>query len=237
MTLSAAVISKLTDWFVNKANGSGSTASLSTGSNGQLQALENLIAESPLLVTELEQFVNYVPVSGTATVEMTLLTPSPNAVAGFFGDAGDGFDNAPHITITPPDLNSTPITNPAPIDPFGAIDGNTKAANGNYYGIGDTTISSIVGTKPYVASGNYINRMSDHCRKCRYDPGKSVGDDACPFTTLYWDFLDRHQDRFSRNPRMVNQYGNLARKDPGEVALIRHRAAALKAELTADTFL
>ena len=106
----------------------------------------------------------------------------------------------------------------------------------NTLGMGQYGDGGIVGTKPYVASGNYINRMSDHCRKCRYDPGKSVGDDACPFTTLYWDFLDRHQDRFSRNPRMVNQYGNLARKDPGEVALIRHRAAALKAELTAGTF-
>jgi deoxyribodipyrimidine photolyase-related protein len=90
-----------------------------------------------------------------------------------------------------------------------------------------------IATKPYVASGAYINRMSDYCRHCRYNPQTAVGDDACPFTTLYWDFLDRHRARFATNPRMKFHYLNLARKDAGELAMIRARAAALKRELTA----
>jgi deoxyribodipyrimidine photolyase-related protein len=107
----------------------------------------------------------------------------------------------------------------------------------NTLGMSQYGDGGIMGTKPYVASGRYIDRMSDHCGKCRYDPGKAVGEDACPFTTLYWDFLDRHQARFRRNPRMTNQYSNLARKDDAEMRAIRRRAAELKAELTAETFL
>ncbi len=93
-----------------------------------------------------------------------------------------------------------------------------------------------IGTKPYVASGAYINRMSDYCGHCRYRPQAAVGDDACPFTTLYWDFLDRHRQRFRSNARMKVHYLNLARKDAGELAMIRARAAALKQELTATRF-
>jgi deoxyribodipyrimidine photolyase-related protein len=93
-----------------------------------------------------------------------------------------------------------------------------------------------IATKPYVASGAYINRMSDYCRHCRYRPQAAVGDEACPFTTLYWDFLDRHRRRFGTNARMKYHYLNLARKDAGELAMIRARAAALKQELTAVRF-
>jgi deoxyribodipyrimidine photolyase-related protein len=63
-------------------------------------------------------------------------------------------------------------------------------------------------TKPYAAGGAYLNRMTQHCKSCVYDPKKRVGDDACPFTTLYWDFLDRHKERFAKNHRMSQQvYG------------------------------
>ncbi len=66
-------------------------------------------------------------------------------------------------------------------------------------------------TKPYVSGGAYVNRMSDYCRDCRYDPKQRVGDDACPFTTLYWDFLARHRDRLSSNHRMSRPLANLDR--------------------------
>ena len=60
-------------------------------------------------------------------------------------------------------------------------------------------------TKPYAAGGAYIDRMSDYCGDCRYDRRRRTGEDACPFTTLYWDFLDRHHDRFLRNARVARQ--------------------------------
>jgi deoxyribodipyrimidine photolyase-related protein len=107
----------------------------------------------------------------------------------------------------------------------------------NALGMSQHGDGGLVGTKPYAASGNYINRMSDHCRRCRYNPNKATGEDACPFTTLYWDFLARHRTRFAKNARMKYSYLNLARKEPGEVKLIQRQADALKAKLTADTFL
>jgi deoxyribodipyrimidine photolyase-related protein len=66
-------------------------------------------------------------------------------------------------------------------------------------------------TKPYAGGGAYINRMSDHCGACRYDPKQRVGEDACPYTTLYWDFLARNEGRLGRNHRMRNQYASLHR--------------------------
>jgi deoxyribodipyrimidine photolyase-related protein len=84
-----------------------------------------------------------------------------------------------------------------------------------------------VGSKPYCASGRYIDRMSNHCGGCRYDPGEATGDEACPFTTLYWDFLDRHEDRLAGNRRMGFQLRNLSRKDEAERDAIRERASSL----------
>jgi deoxyribodipyrimidine photolyase-related protein len=60
-------------------------------------------------------------------------------------------------------------------------------------------------TKPYAAGGAYIDRMSDYCADCAYDRKRRTGADACPFTTLYWDFLTRHAERFAHNPRVVQQ--------------------------------
>lgn len=66
-------------------------------------------------------------------------------------------------------------------------------------------------TKPYASGGAYLNRMTEHCKTCAYDPKKRVGDDACPFTTLYWDFLDRHKEKFIINHRMSQQVNGLKR--------------------------
>ncbi|AWM04588.2 cryptochrome/photolyase family protein [Bradyrhizobium amphicarpaeae] len=102
----------------------------------------------------------------------------------------------------------------------------------NTLGMSQHGDGGIVGTKPYAASGNYINRMSDHCRHCRFDPRQSVGEDACPFTTLYWNFLDKHRRRFASNVRMRNQYSNLDRKDGAELRAIRRQAAAISQRVT-----
>ncbi|WP_333840657.1 cryptochrome/photolyase family protein [Novosphingobium sp.] len=68
-----------------------------------------------------------------------------------------------------------------------------------------------LGSKPYAASGAYINRMSDYCGGCRYDVKKKTGPDACPFNALYWHFLSRNEKRLSGNPRLANPYATWRR--------------------------
>ena len=104
----------------------------------------------------------------------------------------------------------------------------------NTLGMSQYGDGGIAATKSYAASGNYIDRMSNHCRNCRYDPHQSLGEKACPFTTLYWDFLARHQQRFAGNARMRQQYVNLRRKDARELQQIRASADRLKATLAID---
>jgi deoxyribodipyrimidine photolyase-related protein len=107
----------------------------------------------------------------------------------------------------------------------------------NTLGMGQHGDGGIVGTKPYVASGAYIDRMSDHCRRCRYNPKQAVGEQACPFTTLYWDFLARHRSRFAANRRMGPMFANLDRKDAGELRMIRLQAERVRAQAIAEKFL
>jgi len=80
-------------------------------------------------------------------------------------------------------------------------------------------------TKPYAASANYIQKMSDCCRDCPYEPEQTVGEGACPFNSLYWDFLDRQQDRLQANHRMGLVYHHLENKSADEREQIRERAA------------
>ena len=93
----------------------------------------------------------------------------------------------------------------------------------------------IVGTKPYAASGQYIKRMSNYCAGCKYDPLKRVGDDACPFTTLYWDFLLRHRSKLSHNHRMRTIMGNLDRFTPQQLQDITISASRVRARLGVET--
>ena len=66
-------------------------------------------------------------------------------------------------------------------------------------------------TKPYASGGSYISKMGNFCKGCAFDPKKRVGDDACPFTTLYWDFLERNRERFAKNHRMGQQLAGINR--------------------------
>lgn len=86
----------------------------------------------------------------------------------------------------------------------------------------------VVGTKPYAASGAYVSRMSNYCTKCRYDPAKRDGADACPLTVFYWDFLRRHRARFERNPRMAQIIRNLDRFGEPAVTRITISARSLR---------
>ena len=101
----------------------------------------------------------------------------------------------------------------------------------NTIGMSQYADGGWLASKPYVASGRYIARMSNYCDGCRFDPGKASGADACPFTTLYWDFLQRHRKRFERHPRTALQWKNLQRLDKAELRSIADRAAALRARL------
>jgi deoxyribodipyrimidine photolyase-related protein len=82
-------------------------------------------------------------------------------------------------------------------------------------------------SKPYVASGAYINRQSNYCSGCRYDPAKRTGDKACPFTTLYWHFIDAHEATLTANPRTALMAKNLQKLDAAERASIRIRAGEM----------
>jgi len=81
----------------------------------------------------------------------------------------------------------------------------------NVIGMGVHADNGAMMTKPYAAGGAYISRMSNYCKGCTYDPKLRVGDTACPFTTLYWDFLDRHKETFAKNHRMSQQIFGLKR--------------------------
>ncbi|MEM6356818.1 MAG: cryptochrome/photolyase family protein [Pseudomonadota bacterium] len=98
----------------------------------------------------------------------------------------------------------------------------------NTLGMSQHGDGGIVGTKPYAASGAYVSRMSDCCKRCRFDPKASVGEKACPFTALYWDFLARHETRFRPNRRMVMQMKNLDRKKDADLPDIRRSAEAIR---------
>ena len=81
----------------------------------------------------------------------------------------------------------------------------------NVIGMGMHADSGEMMTKPYVSGGSYISKMSNYCKGCAYDPKKRVGEDACPFTTLYWNFLIEHRPEFSTNHRMAQQLAGIDR--------------------------
>lgn len=88
----------------------------------------------------------------------------------------------------------------------------------------------LMASKPYIATGKYIERMGSkqHCASCRYDPAQREGERACPYTTLYWDFLARHEKMLTANPRMSLQVRNLARLSDAQKQAVAERAAAIR---------
>jgi deoxyribodipyrimidine photolyase-related protein len=96
----------------------------------------------------------------------------------------------------------------------------------NTYGMALFADGGVMASKPYAASGAYINRMSDHCRGCAFDVKAATGPRACPFNFLYWDFIARHAERLAKNPRMAMPLRTLAKMDPKKVQAMRGQAAA-----------
>ncbi|NNE34170.1 MAG: cryptochrome/photolyase family protein, partial [Rhodothermales bacterium] len=98
----------------------------------------------------------------------------------------------------------------------------------NTIGMSQYADGGTVATKPYIASGKYINRMSNYCGACSFNPEKATGADACPFTTLYWDFIRRHESYLDGNGRTVLQLRNYQRKSPSQRGAITRRANEIR---------
>ena len=83
----------------------------------------------------------------------------------------------------------------------------------NVIGMSQHADGGYLGSKPYVSSGAYIDRMSDYCKSCAYKVKQKTGREACPFNLLYWHFLNRHRPKFAGNPRMRNMYATWDRME------------------------
>ena len=103
----------------------------------------------------------------------------------------------------------------------------------NVIGMSQFADDGIIASKPYISSGNYIHKMSDHCRACAYRVQDKVGDKACPFNLLYWHFLERHKERFRNNPRMGNMYRVWERMDDTRKETVLQEAELFLAKLDA----
>ena len=105
----------------------------------------------------------------------------------------------------------------------------------NTMGMSQYSDGRVMASKPYVATGKYINRMSNYCQGCQYNPNLKEGEDACPFTVLYWDFLLKHEESLSRNPRMGLQLRNAQRLDQGQKRKVRTKAKEVRKMLMEES--
>jgi deoxyribodipyrimidine photolyase-related protein len=94
----------------------------------------------------------------------------------------------------------------------------------NVIGMGQFADGGILASKPYAASANYINKMSNYCKQCHYKPTERTGERACPFNLFYWDFLDRHRAKLTSQGRMSFILNNLDKMPPAELTQIRQQA-------------
>ena len=114
---------------------------------------------------------------------------------------------------------------------FAYIDAYDWVVEPNVLGMATYADGGLTATKPYVSGAAYINKMSNFCGHCRYDPKKTVTEDACPFTALYWTFLERNQEALGNNFRLQMPYTSLRKKSPGDLVQLRARAASAIAHL------
>jgi deoxyribodipyrimidine photolyase-related protein len=105
----------------------------------------------------------------------------------------------------------------------------------NVIGMGLFADGGLLASKPYAASANYINRMSDYCQDCHYNPKQRIGETACPFNFFYWDFLDRHRDKLQSQGRMSFILANLDKMPAEELAMIRQQAQDWHQQQAADS--
>jgi deoxyribodipyrimidine photolyase-related protein len=94
----------------------------------------------------------------------------------------------------------------------------------NTRGMSQYADGGIIATKPYVSSGSYINKMSNYCSSCHYKVKNKFGDDACPFNSLYWNFLDDKREHFKNNQRMNMMMALLDKMKPDELIRIKEKA-------------
>ena len=97
----------------------------------------------------------------------------------------------------------------------------------NVIGMGQYADGGLLASKPYAASANYINKMSDYCKSCFYKHSQRIGEKACPFNFLYWDFLNRHRDKLKNEGRMNFILRNLDKMSPEELTAIHQQAEEL----------
>ncbi len=119
---------------------------------------------------------------------------------------------------------------------IGYIDAYDWVVEPNVLGMGTFGDGGITATKPYVSGAAYINRMSDYCGGCRYNPKLATGEGSCPFTALYWTFLEKHEALLGGNRRMSMQYRTLGKKSAGEREALRERAERCVRELAAAKY-
>jgi len=103
----------------------------------------------------------------------------------------------------------------------------------NTLGMSQFADGGLLGSKPYMSSGNYINKMSDYCGACDYDVRERTGERACPFNALYWDFLDRNADVLRGNPRLGQPFATWDRMAEDKQCACRKQAAAFRQRLAA----
>jgi deoxyribodipyrimidine photolyase-related protein len=119
---------------------------------------------------------------------------------------------------------------------FAYVDAYDWVVEPNVLGMSTYADGGLTATKPYVSGAAYINRMSNYCGHCQYDPKKSTGPGSCPFTALYWTFLERNQERLGSNIRLAMPYTTLRKKSPEERKALRERADEAMAMLESSPY-